>query len=254
MAVGLSLGIAASGWAARALTGPGAAVAVLVGSAVLWRIGWAGMAALGAFFIGASLISRLAPDQAVAALDAKGQQRDPWQVLANGGAAAAGALFAAGNAEAGLWIVTASLAAAAADTWATATGGWSRTDPRHILTGRRVPAGTSGGVTWAGTAGALLGAALVSGSAAVVAARPLLFPLALGVGMLGMIADSALGAAWQGRFHCPVCDRATERRMHGCGRRTTLRGGWSWLSNDAVNAVATTLSAVAGWLAWRWVA
>jgi uncharacterized membrane protein len=69
--------------------------------------------------------------------------------------------------------------------------------------------------------------------------------------MLGMLADSILGAAVQGRFHCDACDLSTERRLHRCGRPTRLTGGISWLNNDAVNALATLAAALAGYAAWR---
>jgi uncharacterized membrane protein len=217
-----------------------------VGTAILWGTGWPGLVALGTFFAGSSAISRLAPDL-TSGLDAKGARRDAVQVLANGGAAAVGALVPG----AGLWIVTSSLAAAAADTWATSTGGWSRSLPRHLLTFQSVPAGTSGGVTLAGTAGAFAGAASVGAAAAVAAHLPVLFPVALVLGMLGMLADSALGASLQGRFHCDGCDLPTERRMHPCGRLSRPIGGFWWLSNDGVNASATLGAAVAAFAAWR---
>jgi uncharacterized protein (TIGR00297 family) len=251
LALGLSLAIATGGWATRALTRTGTATAALIGTLILWRTGWPGMAALGAFFVGSSLISRLAPDRSVTALDAKGSTRDAWQVVANGGAAAVGAVFAASD-DAALWVVTASLAAAAADTWATSCGGWSRGWPRHILTWSPVPPGTSGGITPLGTAGALAGAATVGAAVALSAGRLVLFPLSLAVGMLGMTADSIIGAAWQGRFHCPACGLATERSVHRCGRPTTTAGGLAWLTNDGVNGLATGMSAVAGYAVWLW--
>lgn len=205
-----------------------------------------GMLALGAFFVGSSLISRIAPDRS-AALDAKGSTRDLWQVLANGGPAAIGALIPG----AGLWVVAASLAAAAADTWATSAGGWSRTPPRSILTLQAVAAGTSGGVTAAGTLGAVLGAIVVAGAAALISNGAPLFRMALLVGVLGMFVDSVLGAALQGRFYCPRCNRATERQVHRCGERSLTTGGLPWLTNDGVNAAATTFAATAGYLAWH---
>jgi uncharacterized protein (TIGR00297 family) len=197
--------------------------------------------------VGASGISRLAP-KAGEALDSKGDQRDSLQVLANGAAAALGALVPG----AGLWIVTASLAAAAADTWATSTGGWSRTEPRNIVNLRRVAPGTNGAVSPIGTLGAGAGAAIVGVATAWTAGIAALFPLALGVGMLGMLTDSVLGATLQGRYHCDTCDLPTERRVHRCGQATRQMGGAPWLSNDAVNALATFGSALAGYLAWRW--
>jgi len=245
-AILISTAIAALGFGLRALTGPGMLAATAVGSLVLLGTGVPGLLALGVFFAGSSAISRLAPDR-TSAYDGKGSRRDVAQVLANGGAAAVGALVPG----AGPWIVTASLAAAAADTWATSAGGWSRVMPRHILRWNAVPPGSSGGVTLTGSAGGLLGAAAVGGAAALGAAQPVLFPLALVVGMLGMLGDSMLGATLQGRFHCDACGSDTERAVHRCGRRCRPTGGLSWMNNDAVNALATAGSALAGYLAWR---
>ncbi|HTS89773.1 MAG TPA: DUF92 domain-containing protein [Gemmatimonadales bacterium] len=246
LALLVSVLIAALGWRLQALTAAGAATASVIGTAILGGTGWAGLATLGIFFAGASAISRAAPDRP-SALDAKGSVRDAAQVLANGGPAALGALVPG----AGLWIVAASLAAAAADTWATSMGGWSRSSPRHILTWRGVPAGTSGGVTLLGTIGALIGAVTVAGGAALVTGSVRLLAAAIALGMLGMLADSVLGATLQGRFHCDDCGLATERRTHRCGGLSRLTAGIAWVDNDGVNALATTLAAIAGYLAWR---
>ncbi len=100
--------------------------------------------------------------------------------------------------------------------------------------------------------GAGIGAAAVGLAAALAARSPALFPLALGVGMLGMLADSVLGATLQGRFHCDVCDLPTERRVHRCGQPSRRTGGVPWLSNDGVNALATFSAALAGFVAWRY--
>ncbi len=233
----------------RALTAGAAATATLIGTIILSATGGAGMAVLGAFFVGASAIGRLAPDPA-AALGTKGQQRDSWQVLANGGSAALGALVP----EAGLWLVTASLAAAAADSWATATGGWSRRPPRHLVTWARVAPGTSGGVTWPGTLGGVGGAFTVGIAALLVAPRgQSLLVVAVSIGVAGMLLDSLLGATLQGRFRCDHCGQDTERRVHRCGRSARRTGGLARLTNDGVNALATGAAAGLGWVAWRWL-
>ena len=83
--------VALLAWGARSLTTGGAVAAWLVGIAVLVGTGWAGGAVLAAFFVSSSAIGRLAP--APAGLDPKGERRDPWQVAANGGPAALGALL-----------------------------------------------------------------------------------------------------------------------------------------------------------------
>lgn len=249
-AIAIACAVSLAGAGLGALTAGGAMAASLLGTAVLWSLGGPGLAALGAFFVGASAISRLAPDHGRDRLDSKGSRRDALQVLANGGTATLGALLETVQPGAGLWVATSSLAAAAADTWATAAGGWSPSPPRHILSGQRVLPGTGGGVTWYGNAGALAGAFTVAAAAALAGGPGALFPLALGVGMLGMLADSLLGALWQGRFHCPRCHQATERAVHRCGSPATLVGGHGWLTNDGVNAIATSLAGALGYLVW----
>ena len=250
LALGISLAVALAAWGARAVTGSGAAAATLVGLAVLWGTGWAGAAVLGAFFVPSTLVSRLGARKPGAG-DARGEQRDAVQVLANGGAAALGACADRAAPGTGFWILTAALAAAAADTWATALGAWSRRDPRDLLRRTPVPRGTSGGVSWLGTLGGVLGALCVAATAA--AARRDLRLLAGGVtlGMAGMLLDSLLGAAWQARFRCAACEVPSERRIHRCGARTDLIRGWRWLDNDGVNALATALTGLAGALWFR---
>jgi len=242
--------LSAGGWAARALTMSGALAATAVGTAILLGAGWPGAAVLGAFFIFGSAVGRVVV-RGQPAGDAKGERRDAWQVLANGGFAALGAVLAAGQPELALWVVTGSLAAAGADTWATATGSRSPSPPRLLLVGRVVPAGTNGGMTLLGTAGAAVGAGLVSGAGAVVAVMPRLLLWGMAIGITGMVVDSILGATLQGRFHCASCRLDSEHRTHRCGTRTMRTGGVSWLTNDGVNAVTTALGALAGLLAWH---
>ena len=224
----------------------------MVGVLILDGSGWHGGAVLAAFFVSSNLISRLGSRTAVG-LDAKNDRRDGWQVFANGGAAAIGALLSPPNSPAGLWAVTAALAAAAADTWATSVGIRSRAPPRLLWFGRTVPAGTSGGMTPAGTAAAVVGALVVAAVGALTAGSSLLLPVGTLIGFLGMVADSAAGAFLQGRFHCPRCDQASEWPVHRCGTSTTRKGGVAWLNNDGVNFLATALAACAGWVAWLWL-
>jgi uncharacterized protein (TIGR00297 family) len=254
LAASLAAAVAAAGWQARALTGSGALAATAVGSAILVAAGWAGAAALAAFFITSSVVSRIEPKHAPAASDPKGNRRDHWQVLANGGPAALGAFLTRDQPGLPLWVVAPSLAAAAADTWATAIGAWSRTPPRHLLTWRSVPAGTNGGITSLGCLAALLGASLVALSGAWAAREPALIGVAAAVGFGGMLLDSALGASLQGRFRCATCGQPSEWRVHRCGTPTIPTGGLAWLDNDGVNALATGAAALAGWGVWLWLA
>jgi len=209
--------------------------------------GWEGGAVLAAFFVFSSAIGRLLPEPAG---DAKGERRDRHQVMANGGPAALAALLGNFDPALALWVVTGSLAAAAADTWATSVGGLSSRPPKRLFFGATVPPGTSGGMTPVGTLGGLAGAAVVAGVGALVSGWPRLALVGTLVGFAGMVADSALGAAAQGRFHCPACDAASEWRVHRCGTRTIRNGGIAWLDNDGVNLAATAFAALLAGLAW----
>ena len=231
----------------RALTGDGALLAFLVGFLVLAGTGWAGGIALGAFFVSSTLLSRRAEKHEPAWLDAPGNRRNAWQVLANGGPAAAGGLIGLlGRPAMGLAIVVSSLAAAAADTWATSWGMSSAGDPIDIRRWKRVPKGTSGGISLRGTLGGVGGALLVA-AAPLAAGAPVRLLLAGTVsGIAGMMADSLIGATLQGRFFCPVCKLQSERRIHRCGAPTVPTGGWPALTNDGVNLLATALAGLIG--------
>jgi uncharacterized protein (TIGR00297 family) len=249
----VSAGVVLAAWLARTLTPSGAVAAWTVGILILHGTGWQGGAVLAAFFVSSNLVSRLRPRVTPSGLDPKGDRRDLWQVYANGGAAALGAGLGLLDSALGIWLVTATLAAAAADTWATSLGVWSPVPPRLPWSGRTVPAGTNGGMTLIGSAGGAAGALIVAGTGAIVVDMPVLLPVGTLIGFFGMVADSTLGALLQGRFHCPACDTASEWRVHRCGAATIREGGMAWLNNDAVNFAATALAGCAAVGVWRWL-
>lgn len=239
-------------WRAGALTGSGALAALGVGGAVLAGTGWAGGLVLVVFFVTSSALSRLITPRTRPVGDPKGDRRDGWQVTANGGAAAVGAMGEWLLPGIGLWVVTCALAGAAADTWATTLGGLSRQPPRLLLSGAVVPPGTNGGVTWVGSLGGVAGAIVVAACGALLAGSPVLFIAAVSLGVAGMLLDSLVGERWQGRFQCPACLESSERRVHRCGTHTVAGGGVPWLTNDGVNALTTLAVGTAGLLVWRW--
>lgn len=251
IAVGAALVVAVLALGAGALSAGGTFAAVGIGAAVLSGTGWGGALVLGAFFVPSTLVGRLTRGRPSSS-DAKGECRDAVQVLANGWAAALGATLLPVAPGFGLWVVTSSLAAAAADTWATSTGLWSRSGPRLVTTGRRVPAGTSGAVSGAGSLGAVAGAVVVAAAGAAAGGGAPLLLAGTTIGFVGMLLDSVLGAVVQARRICPECGGPSERSIHRCGSATRLVGGFRWLNNDGVNALTTGFAAALGALGWWW--
>ena len=259
--IGGSAAIGALAYRRGSLSRAGVAGAVLVGTAIIAAGGALPAALLLTFFVSSSALSHWRRDRkrAAAAEFAKGERRDVWQVAANGGVAALLAL-AGRRWPATPWFpaLVGALATVNADTWATVVGMLSRRPPRLVTTLRRVPAGTSGGITPLGTLAGLLGAGLVGAVAALAPPSPApgrygrsgrfgILGRAIVAGLSGSLADSLLGATLQGRYRCPACGVLTERARHRCGTPTILVGGWRWLNNDAVNLASSALGAATGW-------
>ena len=229
----------------RALSLGGAITALLVGTAAAIA-GWAWAIVLIVFFVTSSALShfRHATREArIGGIVEKGTERDAFQVLANGGVFAAGALLATATGESA-WAAAAlgALAAATADTWATEVGTVAGGLPRSIIAFTPLPPGTSGGVTVTGTLASIVGAAfIVAVSYFMGVGRA---PAAVFVGgVLGSLADSIIGATIQERRWCDGCSEATERRIHYCGATTRVVGGVPGARNDFVNVVCTLVGA-----------
>jgi uncharacterized protein (TIGR00297 family) len=262
LSLGLSILAAGLSYRRGLLSESGSAAAVVVGTLTAGVGGWDWGLLLILFFISSSLLSRYGAKRKARFVSEqweKGDRRDWGQVFANGGSfALLAVVWAVWPAEL-VWAAAAgALATATGDTWATELGVLSRRAPRLITTGLPVEPGTSGGVTMLGSAAALAGAGLI-GVGALLLAWGIrhtwgigVLPSALIGGAAGVAADSLLGATVQAMRWCPRCGKATERGIHGCGMPTHPLRGWSWLTNDAVNALASLIGGVVagGLAAW----
>ncbi len=251
--------VSAAAFRSHNLSRSGALAATVLGTLVFGIGGLTWAALLLGFFISSSAFSRQNARRKAAVNEkfSKGNQRDAGQVLANGGIAGLFALLQAFFPETAWPFLgaAAALAAANADTWATELGVLSRDEPRLITSGQKVERGTSGGITREGTLAALSGALFIGVLAVIVwptASRDAGFGiLILRVGIIGLVGlagslvDSTIGATVQAIYHCPICNKETERHpLHLCGTPTTLKRGLPWLNNDWVNMACTTSAAI----------
>ncbi len=228
------------------LTISGGIAAIVVGTIILGLGGWLWGLLLGVFFVSSSLLSKF-KGQEKGAISAekfhKSNERDSGQVLANGGIAALIALL---NAllpnPAWFPLYLGVIATVNADTWATELGTLSQHPPRLITTGRRVEAGTSGGISVVGTIATICGGLLIGLIAALWLrdnAWQLLLTAAI-AGLAGSLFDSLLGATVQQIYWDEETKRETEKPIKNGRKMRPLRGWW-WMTNDAVNMIASVV-------------
>jgi uncharacterized protein (TIGR00297 family) len=193
------------------LSGSGAVAAFGVGSFTWIGLGKGVYAALCVFFLTSTLLGKLGAGRkgAIEAAYSKGQRRDAGQVFANGGISAlCGALALLSDLSSDpqtaqsvrvalVWAASAALASANADTWATELGVLSRGQPWHLTEFKRVPAGTSGAVSALGSIAALLGAAAIGVTSALLVGpserRAELAVVVTLAGFAGALIDSLTG-------------------------------------------------------------
>lgn len=248
LVVGVSVAFGAAAFTVRFLDWSGAVAASgLAFSVVVLGAAWAVPGAT--FFVLSSLLSKLGRGRKAGAerRTDKGSRRDAAQVYANGGVAwVLLVAYVFVPSEALYWGFVGAFAAAAADTWGTEIGTLVGGPTRLVWSGRRVPPGTSGGVSVAGTLGALAGAAVVFLSLIPFVAEhvapvgvPLAALLVVGGGWAASLVDSLLGATAQALYRDPASGLLTERPQAGA-----LVRGRRWITNDRVNLACTLVGAL----------
>lgn len=249
--------IAGAAYWKRSLSLSGLITAVLLGTTMyaLGNLAWFGT--LIAFFISSSLLSKFKHQHKEAAESgyAKGGRRDAGQVAANGGL---GLLLCIGNAilpNPVWWLIYLGVMATVnADTWATEIGGLSKSIPRSIVSGKRVTAGTSGGITGLGLLASLFGGAFIGlvggifnqfGDSHHEVNSSFVIIIVLGAiaGLAGSLVDSWLGATLQVMFRCEVCGKTIEKQEH-CNQKARQIRGLRGMSNDIVNAGSSFIGGV----------
>ncbi len=230
----------------RALTWDGAITAAVMGLWILFFAGKNLLWPLFFFFVSSTLIGKWTKGRTVVSDVKHGKARDYRQVICNGGIYALLSTFLSSNMGMAMVI---SLAVSTADTWASEIGIYFRGRTYDVWHWRPIPVGLSGGVSWAGTSGGLLGALATS----VVTMASLHYNLNPGTvlafaaaGFLGMLLDSLLGATLQARYRHEETSTLTDIPT------SILHSGYRWMSNDAVNLLSNILTVFLAEFALLW--
>lgn len=236
------------GYKGNSLTLSGAFATIIVGLAILLAFGAQGLFLIGTFFVTSSYWSKFKADKKKSVEDKikKSGARDAVQVFANGGVPALlSLLYLLFQENFLLYMFIASLATANSDTWASEIGSISKSKPVHVLSFRRVDAGTSGAMSLLGTIAALCGAFLI-GIISHYLWNDVTFQLGVAIGMVGFIGnliDTILGATVQVTYTCPNCGLNTEKTNH-CEQSTIYKSGFRFLNNDTVNFLSIALGSL----------
>jgi uncharacterized protein (TIGR00297 family) len=177
----------------------GALGGFVVGTAIYASLGPQGFAALALFVVGGSLLTRLGygRKRRSGTAEAAGGRRGARNALANCGVAVACALlYALTSSDALAAAFVASLGAAFADTAESEVGQLYGRTPRLITTLGKVPPGTDGAVSLAGTLAGIAAAALTAalGFTLDLVNGPASMLLVVLAAFLGTVVDSFVGA------------------------------------------------------------
>lgn len=172
---------------------------IFVGVPVYACLGPPGFAILVLFVAGGSALTRLGYDRKRRAGNAQehGGRRGARNALANAGVPVLCAvLYALGVSEAFSAAYVAAVGAALADTAESEVGQLSRRAPRLLTGFRRVPPGTDGAVSLAGTLAGVAAAGIAAGLGLILGlvASPAGASLVALAAFLGTVADSLVGA------------------------------------------------------------
>lgn len=66
---------------------------------------------------------------------------------------------------------------------------------------------------------------------------------ALAGGITAVLTDSLLGGTAQALYFCEKCEAYTEDPTHQCGTPARKIRGWSWMTNETIDAISSLVGA-----------
>jgi uncharacterized protein (TIGR00297 family) len=252
--IGIAALVAAISYILRFLSASGSFATFLLASFIFGLGGLKWSIPIMTFFVLSSLLSKIRKrsNREVDDYFEKTGVRDHMQVFANGGLG--GVLVIINHSfpdDIFFLMYLASLSAVCADTWATEIGTMRKAKTYNIINLKPVKQGVSGGVSLAGSIGALLGAVIIAVSGLYwFHENSLLYLLIVIIaGIFGSFLDSFLGATIQIQFKCNICGKITEKTKH-CSNMTTTFRGFKIITNDVVNTLAAVSGIMVIYLFW----
>jgi uncharacterized protein (TIGR00297 family) len=219
----------------------GAVAAVILGSTVVLFSGWIWLLPLAFFLLSSSLISRIPFLKGKGKATKAGRPRDWKQVFCNG--AVYGILSTVYSLSPAVYqsdmylLMLVSMAVATSDTWASEIGVGFRGKVIDLVSFKKVEAGMSGGVSFAGTIAALVGATAIAALSFILLPfmhQPLnAFLFTTVAGFSGMMLDSLLGALLQGKYLSNTGDLLDFK-----SKESRLFKGFDSIDNDSVNLIS----------------
>ena len=133
------------------------------------------------------------------------------------------------------YLFAASVATAMSDTWATEFGKFSKVKPIAITSFKPVSHGLSGGITFIGTIGSIIGSSIIGFLAfyLILIEKNLTFGIIL-CGFLGSMVDSILGDKIQRKYKTSL-GQIIEKPENG----SIIISGYSFIDNNIINLIAT---------------
>ena len=236
--LGLSAFLALVAIYKKALTYFATLIAFLSSVVITYCGGIPAFLVLAMTFIGtlvADKVSIRRKEQIFDSTNEKHGRRDTIQILCNVGVAT-GAILLYGifKDEKFFWVYASVMASSLADSMASEIGVLTKGKTFDLRTGKVVERGMSGGVSVLGLQASFVGALTI----ALITMSFDFSILGLGIvtfcGWFGAFIDSLLGALFQVKHRCFICQKLTEKRIH-CKHETIYQSGIRWLNNDAVN-------------------
>ncbi len=196
---------------------------------------------LFAMFTSSSLLSKL-KEKSKSTIEQKHGARDYIQAFANLGVATiCMLLYSFTNNDIFLVALISSVASSNADSWASEIGKLSIQQPIMITNFQPTEKGISGGVTFLGTFGGILGSIFISLITLLSFQQITLSIICLIAGIFGFIMDSYLGV-WLQSLYKSKSGELSEIKKEGYVKIK----GFDWCNNDMVNFIASLLGAFCG--------